>query len=138
MPVPVLRSDLKTQLELAQRSKLLAEQRADRFEKQATQLSKKYQAVDLEVYQSLQTSHATLQQDLAKAQAKVPQLQQQLAEAQAQVAQLKQQLDEESKDGKAEYDRALQQLQEAQVGSYEPTPSRIIWGGHGCGILLRL
>lgn len=47
-------SDLKLQLELLRQQKEAADKRADRFERQATLLTKKYQAVDLDVYNSLQ------------------------------------------------------------------------------------
>jgi chromosome segregation ATPase len=123
------RSDLKTQLSLAQRTKLLAEQRADRFEKQATQLSQKYQAVDLDVYNSLQVEYAGLKQQLAAAEAKVPDLKQQLADVEVQVQQLQQQLAEAQAQASQVQQEHEKQLQDAQVGLHAlaPTPSIITW-----------
>lgn len=88
-------------MERARREKLLADQRADRFEKQATQLSQKYQAVDLDVYNSLQQEAAALSTQLAEAEAR-------LAAAQAQV-------EEQAKGAKAKYAKAVEQLGQLQV-----------------------
>lgn len=101
----------------------------------------------MDVYNSLQASHATLQQQMADAQAQlpqlkqqladaeaqVPQLQQQLAEAEAQVAQLKQQQqqhDKESKGAQFKYSKVAKQLQEAQVGAHA-----LNWGYQGAHAL---
>lgn len=95
------RSDLQLQVDRARREKLLADQRADRFEKQATQLSQKYQAVDLDVYNSLQQEHTSLTQ--------------QLAQSEARVSQLQQQVEEQQKGAKAKYSKAVEQLSQLQV-----------------------
>lgn len=49
-------SELKLQLEFAKKQKEAADKQAARFEQQAMSLTKKYQAVDLEVYNSLQVN----------------------------------------------------------------------------------
>jgi hypothetical protein len=95
-------SDLKLQVERARREKLLSDQRADRFEKQATQLSQKYKAVDLDVYNSLQEEHAQLTQQLAETEARAVLLQQQVEEQQTQAAA---QLQEAAQERQAELGR---------------------------------
>jgi hypothetical protein len=52
----VICSELKLQLEFAKKQKEAADKQAARFEQQAMSLTKKYQAVDLEVYNSLQVN----------------------------------------------------------------------------------
>jgi hypothetical protein len=54
------RSELKLQLEFAKEQKEAADKQAARFQQQAMSLTKKYRAVDLEVYNSLQVLNQTI------------------------------------------------------------------------------
>lgn len=124
-PAPVLLTHRLLEANLAQleQAKHLLTQERNRFERQATHLTVKYRAVDVDTYNQLQAEHAELkeqvtgaQAELASQQQQVEQLKEQLAAGQATIDKFRQQKQKLSK----QLQELQNQMQQAQVRS---------WGG---------